>query len=683
MIVSNNSLLNILTANENKVLKGVLKEADVKTLNSMKSANQTVGDIIKDLFSDLKSGDKNKSTIENMLKNSNLFKDLGSFSKSTTTLLNQIDTDSNLSKYKPLLQNFIKDITTMDDKSLKDLISKSGVFLESKALDKLKTNTTLPKNIETILNQIKTILKDIPGIEAKKIESAIDKILQNKQPTSTSTLTSTSSLNSTLEKSNKDLKNLVSLLQNLSKNIGDKQVTSLSTLTNSLKSISKEAQLVESKVLNTTTQTQQQTNTLENLPKAKENINSKTFQILTQLKTEVLLNKSIPNNQTIVKQIDSLIQSKDLFASSKTQLEPKALLTQLTNLNEIKTASSQNSNISTLVTNIKNQVDNITQLESKVLQNQNITNEKTQLTQDIKQTLTSLQNELVNIKNVDAKGINQIIDKLLNLQNLFSKIEIPLDLKNISQNLLNQSTNLNNFQSNFSSNLNSLILTLKESITNLTSNQNSISLQQNIMKTVEKLEGIVNNFIQNPNIIDKNVSQNHLQNDMKTVLLQLQSEFASKLDPTSQETSKNIDKMLTQIEYHQLLSIASNSNSVYIPFLWDMLDEGTISMKKINEDKFYCEINLSLKEFGETQLLLALYDKNKLDLTIYASKDSFKQSIKENSIKLKQALNSVDLIPVNINIIDLKKDDEKPKETEKNNFYKPNVDLGLGINIKV
>ena len=84
-----------------------------------------------------------------------------------------------------------------------------------------------------------------------------------------------------------------------------------------------------------------------------------------------------------------------------------------------------------------------------------------------------------------------------------------------------------------------------------------------------------------------------------------------------------------------------------------MLENGSISMKKMNEEKFFCEINLTLKEFGQTQLLLALYDKNKLDLTIYASKDSFKQSIRENSIKLKQALNSVDLIPVNINIIDL------------------------------
>lgn len=112
-----------------------------------------------------------------------------------------------------------------------------------------------------------------------------------------------------------------------------------------------------------------------------------------------------------------------------------------------------------------------------------------------------------------------------------------------------------------------------------------------------------------------------------------------------------------------------------------MLDDGSISMKKLNEDKFYCEINLSLKEFGQTQLLLSLYDKNKLDLTIYASKDSFKQSIRENSSKLKQALNSVDLIPVNIKIIDLKKEEET-KEVNPSNIYNQDANLGFGIDIK-
>jgi len=702
MLVSNNSLLNILLPNESKVLKDVLKEADAKTLINVKNGNTSIGDILKNLFSDLKTGNKNKATIENILKNSNLFKELGTFSKSITTLLNQIEGDSKLSKYKPLLQSFLKDISTMDEKSLKDLISKSGIFLESKVLNQTKETSTLPKNLENILNQIKEIVKNIPSLDARKIENLIDKLLVNNSKAPSSSI-----------QNNSDLKSLVTLLQNLSKNVGDKQLANLSTLTNSLKDLSTKAELIESKVNNnqilnqakniTTTKPEfldlknstsvkaelsdskinnlTNNNQQINLNQSKEVISSKTHEVLQQLKNELNLNKNIPNNQTILKQVDTLLQTNNLFEKNTSTIEPKNLLNLLANLNETKSITTQNSNISTIVSNLKNLSENISTLENKVLSNQNIQTEKIQITQDIKQNLSLLKAELINVKNIDIKQISQIIDKLQNFQNIFSKIDIPNDLKAFQQLILNQTTNMNNFQSNFSSNINNLILNLKENILNqITSPANN--LQQTVIKAVEKLEIIVNNFLQNPSLINEKVNtQNPLQNDMKAILLQMQEELTGKTDIKTQDTLKQVDKMLMQVEYYQLLSSTSNSNSVYIPFIWDMLNDGSISMKKLNEDKFYCEINLSLKEFGQTQLLLSLYDKNKLDLTIYASKDSFKQSIRENSTKLKQALNSVDLIPVNIKIIDLKKEEEN-KEVKQSNVYNQDINLGFGIDIK-
>lgn len=714
MLVSNNNLLNILLPTDNKVLKEALKDADVKTLNNIKSGNTTVGDILKSLFNDTKTGSKSNATIENLLKNSAVFKDLGNFSKSINTLLNQIESDSNLAKYKPILQSFLKDMANIDDKTLKNFMTNSGVFLEAKALNQVKAQTNLPTNLENILNQIKATIKDIPSLDARKIESLIDKIIQNNPKGVPSTQT-------TGMQNSSDLKSLVGMLQNLSKNVSDKQLASLNTLTNSLKTISNEAQLVESKINNTqmpknpTTNVQpniqasntisQQTNQNKafqtqiqtvnqqastasqiqtSLPQTKEAVVSKTIDTLVQLKNELLTNRNIPNAQIILKQVDSLIQSNDLFSKNSSTVEAKALINQLNNLNEIKTAANQNSNISQLVGNLKNHVETITILENKILQNLNVQSEKLQLTGDIKQNLLSLKNELANISNIDTKAVNHIIDKLLNVQNIFSKIEIPLDLKAIQQTILNQPTTLGSFQSAFSSNINELILTLKETISNTTTNPNSLNLQNTIIKTVEKLETIINNFLQNTaQVADKQVS-NPLQNDMKTVLLQMQNELILKSDPNSMETLKQVDKLISQVEYHQLLSLTSNSNNVYIPFIWDMLDEGTISMKKGEDEKFYCEINLSLKEFGQTQLMLGLYDKNKLDLTIYASNENFKQAIRENSTKLKQALNSVDLIPVNFNIIDLKKEEEKPKEEKQvNQFNQNNNSLGFGVDIKV
>ncbi|MDD2292529.1 MAG: flagellar hook-length control protein FliK, partial [Aliarcobacter sp.] len=129
----------------------------------------------------------------------------------------------------------------------------------------------------------------------------------------------------------------------------------------------------------------------------------------------------------------------------------------------------------------------------------------------------------------------------------------------------------------------------------------------------------------------------------------------------------------------------SNSNSVYLPFLWEMLEEGNISMKKIEEDKFYCQINLTLKDFGKVDLMLALYDKNKLDLTVYAQREHFKIAIRDNMQQLKIALNSVDLIPVNIKLLDLKEEKEssdKPTQAYINNSYNQNLNSS-SVDIRV
>ncbi|TLP36165.1 flagellar hook-length control protein FliK [Arcobacter arenosus] len=551
MIVSNNNnLLNILLPNDNKVLKETLKNADAQTLQKFQNGTATVGDILKNLFENLKTSDKSQVSIQNFLKDTNIFKMEQNFSKSIEQVLSQLKTNPSLDKFTNQIDTLLKNITNLDENSLKQMIDKSGIFLESKIANQINLEIgnqgNLPKNIAELLTQIKTLIKDIPNLEAKNITNLIDKILQTNS-------------NQTITPNNLqgELKTLVSNLQNLLSNISSKEVTNLSNLTQKLENLSSQAQLVESKIANTN----------------------------TQVENNLLNNKEIINTKTL-------------------------------------------------------------------------------------ETLLTLKQELVNIKGIDTKPLNQLIDKLLNLQNLFTKIDLPN---------LNQS----GFQSNFATNLDSLLTNLKTSIQNLSSSSENLNLHQNINKTIHKLETIINNLIQNPNNFLPKES-NPIQNDMKALLLQVQAELISKGDSNSQETIKQIDRLITQIEYHQLQSLVSNSNNVYIPFLWDMLDEGSISMKKINEDKFYCEINLSLKEFGETNLLLALYDKNKLDLTIYASKDSFKKTLQESLPKLRSSLNSVDLIPVNIKIVNIKKEDTKEQKqmnqfNQNNDFINPSFDLDIRV----
>ncbi|MAD42543.1 MAG: flagellar hook-length control protein FliK [Arcobacter sp.] len=647
MLVADNPLLNILIPKDNKALKTVLKEADTKTLQQMpQNKSSSASEVLKNLFDQVKSGGKSNSTIENMIKNSSLFKDLGSFSKSTTTLLNQIDSNSNLAKFKPLLENFLKDIKNLDANSLKEQLGKSGVFLESKIAQNTQKGTTLNAGLDKLLNQIQNIIKDVNSPQSKQISDLITKLVEPNSQTSNTNQVS-------------NMKSLVSLLQNLSTSLADKGTQNLSNLTNQLNSLVNKGSLIESKIQNTQVQ-----NSL--VLESKNTLSIQTKDLLVQIKNEVLSNN--PQNQTknLLSQIDSLINSNDLFAKNDKLIEPKALLNQLINSNDIKNAANTNSNISTLVLNLKNIANEITNLEQKVLNSQTIVNDKSSLIDNLKQNLGQLKTELSNLPNIDNKTLNQVISKLENIQTLFTKLENPVS--NLQTNIAN---NISTFTNNFTSNLSTLLMSLKEDITNLSSNQNNSNIQNNLLKVIDKIENILRENIATVNL-GQNPAKNEtsqISNDMKSVLLQMQDDLASKTDAKSQEMFKQVDKMLTQIDYHQLLSHTGNSNNVYVPFLWDMLEDGSINMKKVDEEKFYCQINLTLKDFGKVDLMLAMYDKNKIDLTIHAQREHFKVAVKDNLKNLKKALNDVDLIPVNIKLLDLKEESEKTQVEKRTDAF--------------
>ncbi|MCT7596364.1 flagellar hook-length control protein FliK [Aliarcobacter butzleri] len=562
MLVSNGSLLNILLPNNNKVLNDVLKEADSKNLEQMvksSTSSTSASTILKELFTSLKDGTKSNSTIENMLKNSATFKELGNVSTNLSSLVDELSTDENLQKFKPVLENFLKDVKNIDANALKEQIKNSGIFLES------KLSQTPNSKLENVLTQLQNLVKDINTPQAKQVNELIDKLLQNIK-TQTNTNTQVSQNSTATNEFTNNLKTLTSSLQNLNNSLNPTQTQNLSNLANQLKSLINEGTLVESKIENSTNLTDKTTN-LANNTTLKDSINLQTKELLTQIKNDIIQN---PN----------MIQNKNIFP---------------------------------------------------------------------------------------------MIDNLLKMDNLFSKNDT---IQNFLANS-NSSGNLSTFTSNFASNLSPLLTTLKESLETL--NPNNTHLQNHLTKLVDKVEHIIQDLTTTPNgKLDTKVSE-----DMKTVLLQMQDELASKTDPKSLEVAKQVDRLLTQIDLHQLTSLVSNSNYVYLPFFWEMLEDGSIEMKQKDEEKFFCQINLTLKDFGKVDLMLGLYDKNKLDLTIYAQREHFKTAIRENMQQLKIALNSVELIPVNVKLLDMKEDNKessKPTQTYINNYN--NQDLSSGIDIR-
>ncbi|MCT7507898.1 flagellar hook-length control protein FliK [Aliarcobacter cryaerophilus] len=552
MLISNGSALNILLANNNRVLNDALKEADNKTLNNLlkqdssnssSSTNTAASSILKEVLNSIKDGTKSNSSLENILKNSTAFKDLGTLSSNLSSLLESIKDDESLQKFKPLLENFLKNIKDVTADNLKEQIKNSGIFLENK----LSSNPNA--KLENLLQNISNLLKTIDTPEAKNSSQIIDNILKN--------IPKDGSLKGSELVNN--LKTLVSSLQNLSSSLNSNQTQTLNNLANELKNFIQNGSIIESKTENLVQKTLTQTQTSED-----ENINRANNEI-----------KSLINNQV-----------KEL-------------------LNQIKQDLTQNQNI------------------------------------------------------IQNKNILTLIDKLISLPDIFSKSEAILNSV--------QNSNISNFSNNFATNLNPLLTALKESLQAI--NPKNIEIQNQINSLIKKVENIIQEYTNNQ--LDNPKDNQKLDNDFKSILLKMQDEVAQKTDIKSQDSLKTINNLLTQIDMQQLTSLVSNSNFVYIPFFWEMLEDGTVEIKEKEEDKFFCQIKLTLKDFGKIDLMLSMYDENKLDMTIYAQREHFKVTLRDNLQKLKLALNEANIIPMHIKLLDMKEESEN-KEQKPTNVYQNN-----------
>ena len=551
MLISNGSALNILLANNNRVLNDALKEADNKTLNNLlkqdssnssSSTNTAASSILKEVLNSIKDGTKSNSSLENILKNSTAFKDLGNLSSNLSSLLESIKDDESLQKFKPLLENFLKNIKDVTADNLKGQIKNSGIFLENK----LSSNPNA--KLENLLQNISNLLKTIDTPEAKNSSQIIDNILKNIPKDGS--LKGSELLN--------NLKTLVSSLQNLSSSLNSNQTQTLNNLANELKNFIQNGSMIESKTENLVQKTLTQTQTSET-----ENLNSANNI------------KSLINNQV-----------KEL-------------------LNQIKQDLTQNQNI------------------------------------------------------IQNKNILTLIDKLISLPDIFSKSEAILNSV--------QNSNISNFSNNFATNLNPLLTALKESLQAI--NPKNIEIQNQINSLIKKVENIIQEYTNNQ--LDNPKDNQKLDNDFKSILLKMQDEVAQKTDIKSQDSLKTINNLLTQIDMQQLTSLVSNSNFVYIPFFWEMLEDGTVEIKEKEEDKFFCQIKLTLKDFGKIDLMLSMYDENKLDMTIYAQREHFKVTLRDNLQKLKLALNEANIIPMHIKLLDMKEESEN-KEQKPTNVYQNN-----------
>jgi len=781
MIVSNNTLLNILIPNNNSALKNVLQEADAKQLNSNTKDGTSIQGIIKNLFSDTLSGTKSNESIQNMLKNSNVFKDLGSFTGQLKDLQNMIKNDPKLEKFESVIKNFLVNIKNLDESILKEQVAKSGVFLESKLNDTLKTNN-LPNKIENILTQLKQELTNANTSQSKEISKAIDLLLNSKTNTKTSLM--------------KDLNTILSQVKNLEELKNSPQTQNLLKQISQLTSLKNEIKLLNTALKsNQSTQTtniQNQPLTQTAIPKSeltqasseqknlplnqikdslnslKQNLSKIDTPIAKQLSQDIstiLLQKNVPmqnvldQSKTIINKLQNFTvnqASSENIDNIKTQtnaLKTVAYTTPNTNIkvsletpvqNQLQNVNTQASNnsprINELLTTIKQNISAIEapkaqnilkDINTALTQNNTVPNESQNT---IKTIVNKLENVLINQPTTpQTTNLSQLTNSLKTL--IYSENQTPgvqqqsqaaqslsnqqvqtnptiinehqviskLNdiLTNIKSELLNNNFPLNKetlqlidkllTQSNTTKNItllqNNITELLSSVKTTIASTNNPSTFQSEpILKLLNQLENSIKpnspllnekNLINNPELQKTNITH-----DIKSTLLQLSEELKQSNNSTYNEMIKNVDKLLTQVDYYQLMSLTSNSNYIYFPFIWDMLEDGSLSMKKLNEEKFYVEINLKLKEYGKVNMMLIMYDENHLDMSIFAQKDKLKNELSSHLQTLKQSLSAVGIIPGTIKLLDLKEEPEKTIEEDSfDDVYTQQT--GFGLNIKV
>jgi len=518
----------------------------------------------------------------------------------------------------------------------------------------LSTNKKLDIILANTNKALAKVINDIPPNELKKL----DITTQNKDLKSI--------INSMFEQTSKSSSTDKALLELLKNNPTLKNLSDISTnikeLLNAIKSdknplpIEKTLKnfLLDMKDLSEPALKQKLLDSGIFLESKLKNVQNPQLELKNTLKEllPILKNSNIFNAKTLLEDIKNLLQNQTLKDSSNTTL------TKPQNEN-MKALEQLSKNIQNIVEKLQihlNKSDIINTKEFALSLEKTIHQTSPKLLEmsdfklsNLQESLSNLTTQLQQSQIPQTKGIFDTLNKILQLLDTKIPLEqfidkkLPQDIRNIVDNLKD-----------------------------IIKNSDPIFSKESL-KTIEKLS-----TFDTP----QKLSTNHnikeiISNDLKAVLLKAGDELSQSSHPNQNEIIKHIDKLALAIDYQQLLSHLSNSSAIYLPFSWETLEGGNLNIKKDKNDKFYCDIELKLKEYGELTLKLVLYDKNQLNLHIYSDDVKFKELVKEHIPSLRSALINTQITPREIRLF------KKTKEGIASKYNIENTPIDMGFEVKV
>lgn len=203
---------------------------------------------------------------------------------------------------------------------------------------------------------------------------------------------------------------------------------------------------------------------------------------------------------------------------------------------------------------------------------------------------------------------------------------------------------------NLNKELSALGRKINESLKQLDANSQSAKINLADIKNLEhKIEQASKDL---GKIVPKNEAEvgNELKNDIKSTLLQV-SNLAK--NEGNEAVANQANRLLAQIEFNQLMSLANDSINTYLPLFWEDLNESRVIFKRGKKDKFYAQIKLHFAKLGELDILIALKQDKYLDINIMAEDKEFRKMIYENAHELKRALSKTGLLSSNFFVGDI------------------------------
>ena len=526
-------------------------------------------------------------------------------------LLKALDGNEKLATFKEALAKFIKPIENLSPQGVAQGIKDSGIMLEAKIAQSLEAQS-LPSKIKELLSQMKNTQNQ--GLKESFLKLPND---------------------SDAKKSINDLETLLKEQKKLNQEtINNSPFKALDKASDSLENAAKYLDKLSNLGKNLSLKTAANLlsrieSSIQNAQKSANNynLNSATLKDARAIREQI--NASANELQNAL----NLLKNKDSnFKAFLTRYDPNnkenaTLKEALSKQNEPK-ANHIRINIQTSNTG---STAHSSSLNANTAQNASQNNSFSQ-----NSTLTQEQNSF---KNINLSQFKEATSSEVNTPNLQGKIT----------ELARALTSLKN--------------TLSPELASAKSALEEIKSLARSAKSAAKSIGAIK-----PNNAEQALKE--LQSDMKSVLLNL------KESTQNQSSTQNIhtaaQRLLTQIEIHQLASFAQNSLQTYLPYHWDELNSSNLSFKRGNKDKFYARIELSFVKFGEIGIVLGLSENKFLDVSIQTGNDGFKEIILSETKSLKRALNELGLVVNNFFVA----------SKGGKSAYEQFEDIDLGYNIK-